>query len=103
MKLEREVHNKDLIEAISLKCSNLYGAMAFANALGGSKTTSWELCYKYPLYDLIAEAEDRRIDLSIVDTAVEVQPVMDSMYYKRAKGLVTESEFKELFNRWKNA
>lgn len=103
LKLEREVRNEDLIKAISLKCSNPYGAMSFANALGGSRTTPWELCHTYPLYDLITEAENRNINLAEVNTSVEVQPVMDSMYYKRAKGLVTEVEFKELFSRWKNA
>lgn len=99
----KEVRDKDLIEAISLKCSNCYGALSFANSIGGVQTSAWKLCHTYPLYDLIAEAEDRSIDLSTVNTAVEVQPVMDSMYYQRAKKLVTEEEFEKLFRRWKNA
>lgn len=98
--LKREITDKDLTEAISLKCANCYGALSFANALGGYQDTPWQLCHKYPLKDLLEEAEQRNIDLSGVNAAVEVMPVMDTMYYKRAKGLITEKEFNELFNKW---
>lgn len=99
--LEKEITNKDLTKAISLKCANCYGAMSFANALGGYQDIPWQLCHKYPLKDLIEEAENRNIDLSNVNAAVEVMPVKETMFYKRAKGLITEQEFKELFRKWK--
>lgn len=101
IKLEVEITDKDLTKAISLKCANCYGALSFANALGGYQNIPWKLCHKYPLKDLIDEAERRNIDLSKVNADVEVMPVIDTMYYKRAKGLITEDEFQQLFRKWR--
>ena len=99
--LEQEITDKDLTKAISLKCANCYGALSFANALGGSQDVPWQLCHKYPLKDLLEEAEQRKIDLTNVNAAVEVIPVQETMYYKRAKGIITEEEFQKLFRKWK--
>lgn len=98
--LEQEITDKDLTEAISLKCANCYGALSFANALGGYQNVPWQLCHKYPLKDLLEEVEQRKIDLTNINAAVEVMPVKETMRYKRAKGLITEAEFNELFKKW---
>ena len=92
---------KDLLEAIHLKCANCYGAMSMVNALGGIRTNTWMLCHTYTLKRLLDEAEVLGLDLSQLKTAVHNTPVTESMYYKRAKGIVTESEFNELFKQWR--
>lgn len=98
---ERTVSHDDLKKAICLKCSPCYGAMAFANALGGSKTDAWYLCHAYTLKQLLDEAKEQNLDLKGLMCAVESQPIEETFYYKRAAGLVTEEEFKVLFNKWK--
>ena len=97
---ERPIAVKALEEAICLKCSNCYEAMSFANALGGSRTDAWYLCHTYSLKELLAEATERKLDLSRLMTSVEATRVVDSLYYKRATGLMTEDEFQEEFRKW---
>ena len=89
-----------LKEAISLKCANCYGAMAFANALCGGRTDAWLLCHTYPLEKLLEEAEARNLDLSDLKSAIDDVPVQETLYYKRAKNLITESEFRAAFAKW---
>lgn len=91
---------KDLKEAICLKCANCYGAMSFANALGGSRTDAWFLCHTYTLKQLLEEARQQNLDLSGLKCAVENQPIEETLYYKRASGLITEQEFKTAFSKW---
>lgn len=50
--------DKDLLEAVRLKCANCYSALSFANMLGGSKTPAWGLCHTTSLKDLLKEVEE---------------------------------------------
>lgn len=50
---EKPYSDAAVLEAIRLKSSNCYGALSFANALGGSRSDAWDLCYTVPLKGLI--------------------------------------------------
>lgn len=102
LSIETPVTNKDLIEAIQLKCSPCYAAMAMCNALGGSVTVPWTLCHSQTLKTLVDEANTRLVSLDGVECSVEKQPIKETMYYKRAMGLITEDEFQAAFRKWKN-
>ncbi len=88
--------------AICLKCAPCYGAMAFANALGGSKSDAWDLCHSFTLKQILDEAKEQNLDLTGLKCAVENIPIEETFYYKQAMGLVTDEEFRILFNKWKN-
>ncbi len=94
--------DKYLKEAISLKSANCYGALAFANALGGSPTLAWILCHAYTLKQMLAEVTRRNLDLTGVLSSVDNTPVQETMYFRRAAGTMTEDEFQAAFTRWKN-
>ncbi len=96
----RVISHKELKQAICLKCANCYGAMSFANALGGSKTDAWYLCHEYTLKQLLEEAKSLNLDLGGLKCAVEDTPIEETLYYKRAAGLITEQEFKIEFAKW---
>lgn len=96
----RVISHKELKQAICLKCANCYGALSFANALGGSKTDAWILCHAYTLKQLLEEAKNLNLDLSGLKCAVENQPIEETLYYKRAAGLITEQEFQTAFRKW---
>lgn len=100
MSLTKPVSVDALKKAICLKCANCYGAMAFANALGGTQTDAWYLCHNYTLEQILEEAEKVNVNLDELVCAVEPQPVKESLYYKRAKKLITEAEFKKEFSKW---
>jgi len=97
---ERTISKEALKKAISLKCANCYGAMEFANALGGSKTDEWILCHSYTLKQLLDEANSLGLDLSDVKSSIDEIPVKDSLYYKRATGEMDEKEFRAAFSKW---
>lgn len=99
---ERTISTDDLKKAISLKCANCYAAMQFANILGGSRTDAWHLCHAHTLKELVDEANSLGVDLSDVKSAIDNIPVKDSLYYKRAMGIMTEQEFKAAFKKWQN-
>jgi hypothetical protein len=76
--------------------------MSFANAIGGSRTDAWYLCHNYTLKELVDEADSYSVDLSDVKSSIDNIPVKESLYYKRAMGLITEQEFKAAFKKWQN-
>lgn len=92
---------EDVKKAICLKCAPCYGAMSFCNVLGGSRSNAWDLCHSFTLKQLLDEAKEQNIELRGLVCAVENIPIEDTFYYKQAMGLVTEQEFRELFNKWK--
>lgn len=89
---ERTIAHEELKEAIRLKCANCYGAMAFANALGGSRTDAWYLCHAYTLKQLLDEANSIGLNLSGLKSAIDNMPIEESLYYKRATGIMTEQD-----------
>ena len=99
----QEVTDDHIRRAIELKCANCYGALSFANALGGSKDVVWLLCHAFPLKDILVEADRRGIDLTPLKAAVDGTPVKESMYYRRAAGVITEDEFQKEFRQWQNS
>lgn len=100
--VERVISTDKLKKAISLKCANCYGAMEFANALGGYKSDEWILCHSYTLKQLLDEANSLGLDLSDVKASIDDIPVKDSLYYKRATGEITEQAFRAAFKKWQN-
>ena len=99
---EKTISHDDLKKAISLKCANCYGAMSFANALGGSRTNAWYLCHAYTLKQLLDEANSIGLDLSDVKSAIDHKLVKETLYYKRTSGEMTEREFQAAFRKWQN-
>lgn len=91
---------EDVKEAIRLKCANCWGVLAMANSLGGSDTPAWTLAHTTKLKDLLDHAEEKKIDLTGLLSAVEKQPVQQSLYYLRATGGMTEAEFQAAFRKW---
>ncbi len=102
LKVEYPITDADVKEAISLKCANCYGALNMANAMGGADSVPWKLCRLYPLKDLLDDASRRGIDLTSLKAAVDGTPVTESLYYKRAAGVMTEQEFQAAFRVWQN-
>ena len=86
--------------AVSLKCANCYGAMSFANAIGGALCAEWVLCHAHTLKALLAFATAQGISLDGLLSAVDKTPVQETLYYRRAAGLMTEAEFQVEFSKW---
>lgn len=67
--LQKPVTDQSIVDAISLACSPVLGALNFANAVGGHETDAWRLVREQKLSQLIDEAAERGIDLSEVKAA----------------------------------
>ena len=76
----------DLRKAIELRCSACFGAMNVANAVAGRETVPWRIVRDFALRALLAEAQERGLDVSTWKTAVEEEPLTASRYYRRAMG-----------------
>lgn len=100
VEVNRTISVESLKQAICLKCANCYGAMSFANAIGGSKTDAWALCHAYELKQLLEEAEAQGLDLGDARAAVTNEPVRETLYYRRATGELSEAEFQKAFRAW---
>lgn len=74
----------DLQKSIELKCSECYGAMSIANAIGGTPSRDWHIARKFKLADLIAEAGRRGLDMSGWKTAVDHGTLCDSKAFIEA-------------------
>lgn len=96
--LEREVttpvSDVGIIAAILLKSQACFGSLMFCRGLGGGfDAEEWYLARTYTLKELVAEADERGITLDgSLLTPVEKQPLVDSMKYKHARGLITDAE-----------
>lgn len=88
-------------EAIRLRCANCFSAMRIANALGGSRTPAWELAHNYSLKRLLDHAQETKIDLSGLLSAVDNIPIEQSIYYRYAMGTISDEEFDEEVRKWK--
>ena len=64
-KLTRAVPISDeaVIKALQLRCSQVYPALALANAFAGADTDEWWLVHNHSLPELLAEADRRQITL----------------------------------------
>jgi len=82
----KPVSTEDLTHAIELKCSPVIGSLNMANALGGRETTTWRLVREFTLIQLIDEAIERGVDLSILKAACCDVLVMDTPPFRGAVG-----------------
>lgn len=64
--LAKPVSTSDLVEAIAVACSPVFGAMNMANAIAGAQTDVWRLIREFTLTQLIDDAAERGVDLSAV-------------------------------------
>ena len=88
------ITDADVKKALGLRCAMCFHALAFCRALGrADEPNEWWLASNYTTEVLLAEADRRGIDLSDVETEIEHQPLLQSMKYQRARGLITEREF----------
>lgn len=82
MEITTPVSDADLLHAIELRCSECFGAMNFANALGGSKSVPWELVRTYSFLDLVDKAIERGLDVMGIKAAVDHRPIQDTTIWK---------------------
>lgn len=92
---------EDVKEAIRLRCANCWGALSFANSIGGTLTGAWKLAHGHTLEALLDHAREAGISLEGLQAAVEEQPIERTMYYRRATGEITEEQFRAEFRRWR--
>jgi hypothetical protein len=91
----KPITDASLIQAICTKCATCYGALAFCRGLSGSdETDEWWLCRNHTIEQLLAEADQRGLDLMSSVSAVDRQPLTESMRYRRARGLVGDVEYR---------
>ena len=90
----------DVKKAIRLRCANCWGAMSFANQLGGYPSPEWVLAHSHTLKELLDHAREAGIDLTGLEAAVEGGPIEGTMYYRRATGELSETEFRAEFRKW---
>lgn len=102
MPIKADTDPKAVKEAISLKCANCWGALQFANTLGGSSTPAWKLAHAYTLRELLNHAAEQKIGLEGLESAVDGAPVQQTLYFLRATGAMTEVEFQAAFRKWQN-
>ena len=76
------VSDAELLHAIELRCSECFGAMNFANALGGSETTEWKLVREYSFLVMVDEAIKRGLDVMGVKSAVDKRPIQETVIWK---------------------
>jgi len=94
----RPIDNDDLIKAICIRADEAWQALLIARAFGGGfEDMAWWVASEFSLSDLLDEAATREIDLSDQATVVHKTPLSESMIVKRARGEITEEEFR----RWK--
>lgn len=62
--LAKPVATEDVVEAIQILCSPVFGTLNALNALGGVQTDVWRLVREFTLGQLIDEAVRRDVDLS---------------------------------------
>lgn len=86
------VPDRVLRSAIELKCSECYGALSMANALGGSPSADWLCARAHKLADLVAEVRQRKLDMADWKAAVDNKTLCDTPAYCRAIKEIHEVE-----------
>lgn len=66
IKEEREVSDKNLEKAISIRFGRHYPAMSIMNALGGYPSTEWMVIRQFSPIEMIEEAMKRGIDVAAI-------------------------------------
>ncbi len=94
--LATPLRDDDLLKAISLLCSPVFGALSMANALGGGVTDAWRAVREHPLSRLVDEAIDRGLDLtslkaSCCDVLVLDTPPLAGAFMSASALLITSN------------
>ena len=84
LELKVSVKDADLLQAISLRCSECFAAMNIANAIGGSPSVPWDMVRTFSLVEMVREAHDRKLDLSLLKAAVDNHLVVETEIYLKA-------------------
>jgi hypothetical protein len=79
---EEEISDRDLLDAIALRCTKCFQALNIANSLGGVEDKGWRLVRTFSLVELLREADERKLDLSSIVTAVDHESLFESKLYK---------------------
>lgn len=80
--------DKELTDAIAIRCSECFMALLFANAFSGRETMPWKIIKNHTLADMLTEAKLRNINLASVPVAVGDEPkqmITDSQSYQKGK------------------
>lgn len=84
--LSKPVTADDVVKAIELVCSPVFGSLNVVNSLGGMQTDAWRLAREVPLAQLIDEAFEHDIDLTTIKAACCDVLVMDTPPFRHAVG-----------------
>jgi hypothetical protein len=88
IKLEEPAYqptDKELQEAIELRCSECFPAMNIANSIGGNtKSIEWRLVRSFSLVELIKEAMLRGLPVEQFKSAVGGKPIKNTTIYLAA-------------------
>lgn len=74
-----------LTKAITLMISECFGAMCFANALGGSQTDKWKIIHDYKVDEIMSEAKKR----GLLDHNLKAAIGPDTLATSRLAGYLT--------------
>jgi len=85
--ISTEASNEELLEAIKIRFSAVFGALNMANSFGGYQSNVWRIVRKYSPQELLDEADARKLDLSDVQCAVEGGPLVECVMYRRLRGV----------------
>jgi hypothetical protein len=80
------VRDDDLIQAIAIRCSPVFGALSMANALGGARTDAWRAVREFTLVQLVDDALTRGLDLTALKAACCDVLVIDTPPFHGAVG-----------------
>ncbi len=92
---------EDVKQAIAYRCADCWGALSFANAIGGQRTPAWALAHGHSLKELVDHAAECGISLEGLKAAVTGAPVESTMLYRYATGAITREQFREEVRKWK--
>lgn len=79
------VDDRILRKAIELRMSDVFPAMNIANALGGYPSKEWDLCRRYNLTTLVAEALDRLLPVADFQCEVTKKKFMECKSYSKVR------------------
>ncbi len=89
LSLEEPITDRELLEAVCIRCSICFPAMNIANALGGSQSRVWKVVRKFKLDELVREMTARNLLPTNLKEAVGDRRLVDIPSYQEAMKEIT--------------
>lgn len=94
MEITKTVSDELLKEVISIRFSDCYRSMSFANAFSGCQSDTWDVLHNYKASEIIEEAKKRGIDYQNILIAIpEGIKVKDSIAFKFMGPISSEEHY----------